>query len=70
MALQLPRTTSLTLSLPKDLSFDKRIKQVKTHFNPKPSATGEVRSFQGLMNYYGKFLPDVATILSLVSPEN
>ena len=30
---------------------------------PRPQSVAEVRSFQGLVNYYHKFLPNLATIL-------
>ena len=31
---------------------------------PEPQNIGELRSFLGMVNYYGKFLPDLATVLS------
>ena len=31
---------------------------------PEPQNVGELRSFLGMVNYYGKFLPDLATVLS------
>ena len=31
---------------------------------PEPKNVGELRSFLGMVNYYGKFLPDLATTLS------
>ena len=31
---------------------------------PSPTNVSELRSFLGMVNYYGKFLPDLATILS------
>ena len=31
---------------------------------PEPTNVGELRSFLGMVNYYGKFLPDLATTLA------
>ena len=32
---------------------------------PKPTNVGELRPFLGMVNYYGKFPPDLATTLTL-----
>lgn len=41
---------------------EEKVRAIKEAPNPKNVA--ELKSFLGLVNYYGKFLPDVSTVLA------
>ena len=41
---------------------EKKVKTIKEA--PTPSNVTELKSFPGLLNYYHKFLPDIATTLA------